>query len=411
MARSSIQVVVDQRTPLTIADKSPKGGRQLLRKVIRHLEGILGGVVDASHMVIQVDGAQPLAASGSVTCAAVAAADTFSINGVAQTATELRANCTVTCGTSIDDGDTVTVNGLVLTAKTTPTTSVQFLITGTAATDAAALEACINAQTSALVSGIISANRVGAAVNIYAIEVGTAGNSYTIATSDAVDLAITNDNAGAFAGGAARATDQFDTIGSNIHVARDMAAGILASTTALVSKHVEACNWAGSVTLSTCLVDNGVRIAGHEFYAIAEANATTQGNPSNFTIGGSDTADAAALVVCINTHPVLCHQVVASNSSGVVTIRQRRGTSALGKIEAIAKAGVAISGISATTQFVETAVVLVSAIHEGQSGNAITTASSNGTRLAVTGSAARLLAGTGAVSGTTVRVVVGGTAN
>ena len=407
MARSSIQIQLDQRTPLTINDKSPKAGRQLLRKVIRRLEGVLGGTVDASHLVIDVDGAQPIAASGSVTCAAVAVADTFSINGVALTAAEDRANCTITVGTSVDDGDTVTVNGFVLTARTSPTLSTEFLITGTAATDAAALVACINAQTDALISGIIEAVRPAAngVVNIYAILPGTAGNSYTIATSDATDLAITNDNAGAFAGGAATANNEFDAMGNNVRTATELARAINASTTDLVSKHVEASNWAGSVTLATCLAGTKLWIGNHEFTAVATAAAVQ--SYGDFSISSTDTNDAVALVNAINAHPVLCHSLFATNSSGVVTIRQRRGTSAFARLKVSGAPGVTPSGLSVTTQFVATAVVAVSALHEGQSGNGITTASSNGTRLAVTGSAARLLLGTGAASGTKVRVVVG----
>lgn len=407
MARSSLQLVLDQKTPLSLSDANPKNGRQLLRKVVRHLNGILGGVVDASHLTMQIDGAQPVAAAGSVTCAAVAVADTFSINGQALTATEKRANCTVTVGTSVDEGDTVTVNGLELTATATPTLITHFLITGVAATDAAALVACINAQTSPLVSGIIEAVRPAAngVVNIYAIATGTAGNSYTIATSDAVDLAITNDSSGFFAGGAAAANNAFDPMGNNVRTATELALCINSSTTAIVSKHVEASNWAGVIALSGCAAGTRITIAGHEFTAIAAANSTSQGNPSSFSISGSNTQDGDALVAVINAHPVLSHQVVASNSSGTVTIRQRRGTSALGLIQCMPL------GSNTVTQFAATAVVLVSALHEGQSGNAVTTASSSGTTLAITGSLARLAGGTGAASGTTVRMVVGGSAN
>ncbi len=410
MARSSLSLVVDQAKPVSLSDASPKAGRQLLRKVIRHLEGILGGSVKASHILFNVDGAQPIAAWGSVTCAAAVVGNTVTINGVAQTATEARANCTVTVGTSVDEGDTVTVNGVVLTATATPTLITDFLITGTAATDAAALVACINAQTDPLISGLIEAVRPAAngVVNIYAKATGTAGNSYTIATSDAVDLAITNDNAGSFAGGTTLATDQFDPMGNNVVTATSLALSINSSTTALVSKHVEASNWAGSVTLSNCTAGTKLMIGMHEFTAVATAANVV--NVGDFSISSTDTNDAVALVNAINAHPVLCHQVVASNSSGVVTIRQRRGTSALTTMHVSAVPTVTPSGMSITTQFVATSVVLISALHEGQSGNAVTTASSGAT-VAITGSLARLTGGTGAASGTTVRMVVGASAN
>ncbi len=410
MARSSLSITVDQKTPLTLADNSPKGGRQLLRKVIRHLEGILGGSVRASHVLIRVDGAQPVAASGIVTCAAVAAADTITLNGTTLTATEKRANCTVTVGTSVDNNDTVTVNGVVFTAKTATPGAGEFLIVGNAATDAAALVEVINASTDPLISGLIEAVRPAAdgVVNIYAIAVGTAGNSYTIATSDAADLAITNDSAGSFAGGAAVANNVFDPIGNNVRTAEDIVRCVGASSTAKVSTHCEASNWAASVTLATCLAGSKLLIGMHEFTAVADANHVR--NDGDFSISSaSDTTDAAALVTAINTHPVLSHSLVASNSSGVVTLRQRRGTSAFARLTLAGIPGVVPSGISITTQFASTAVVQFSSAVEDQAGNAIALASSSAGRLLT--SATALAGGTGSMSGTTVRIVTGASAN
>lgn len=299
MARSSLQIIVDQRTPLTQSDANPKNGRQLLRKVVRHLEGILGGKIDASHLQIQTDGGQPVAASATVALASVQANDTLLINGATITA-----------------------------------------VSGTPAAD----------QFKRGVSDI----------------------------ADATSLC---------------------------------AAGILATgNQALVLRHVEASNWAGIVALATCTAGTCIEIAGHQFTAISAANSTTQGNPNNFSISGSDSADGDALVTAINAHPVLAHQVVASNSSGTVTIRQRRGTAALGKIYATNPSGVASAPSGVTiTQFAATATVLVSALHEGHSGNAITLA--QGVGATMTCSAARLSGGTGSATGTMNRIVIGGSAN
>lgn len=293
MARSSFVITVDERTPLTIADKPTKVGRALLRKVIRQLEGILGGVVNASHVQIAVDGAQPVAASGTYTMNAANVADTVSINGAAITAV------------------------------------------------------------------------AGAASN-----------------------------------------DQFDQSGNATAEAVSLANAINTSTTALISKHCEASNFAGSVTLATCTAGSKLLFGMHEFTAIAAANTTPQANQGDFSISGNDTADAAALVVAINTHPVLSHDLVASNSAGVVTIRQRRGTAAYAVMTVSAIAGVVQSGISITTQFVSTTTVLVSAINPDQTGNAITTAESTaGARITV--GQARLVGGTGGSSGTVVRMIQG----
>ena len=143
-----------------------------------------------------------------VTAAAPATGATITINGQAITAAEHRANCTVTVGTSVDEDDTVEVNGVTFTAKASPSGNYQWAITGVAATDALALDNKINACFSnsadavngAGVYGLIKADRPAAdgVVNIFAVAQGTAGNAYTIVTSDAVDLAITQDSSGRF---------------------------------------------------------------------------------------------------------------------------------------------------------------------------------------------------------------------
>jgi hypothetical protein len=293
MARSSLQITVDQKTPLNLENKS---GRQLLRKVIRHLEGVLGGSVDASHVRIQVDGAQPVAASATITMNAANVADTCTINGV--------------------------------------------------------------------------------------------------------DFTASNGGAG---------TNEWDQSGNATAEAVSLAAAINGTASALVAKHVEASNWAGSVALSTCIAGTVISINGHRL--TARATAAQVRDVGDFTIVGDNTADGDKLVLAINGHPILSHDLVASNSSGTVTIRQRRGTSAYGRIVVTDNPNVASGGASGVTatQFASTAVVLVSAKHPDQTGNTITLAeSTSGARLAV--SAARLSGGTGAASGTAVTVICGGSA-
>lgn len=285
MARSSLKLILDQKTPLNLENKH---GRPLLRKIIRHLEGVLGGSVNASHLHIEVDGAQPVAASATITMNAA------------------------------NVGDTCTINGTAFTAS---------------------------------------------------------------------------------AGGAG--TNEWDQSGNATAEAVSLAAAITGTATAIVAKHVEASNWSGSVALSTCTAGTSIFINNHEFRAIASANSTPQANPGDFAISGTDDADGTALANAINGHPVLSHDVVASNSSGTVTIRQRRGTSAYGLIKCVPL------GSQTVTQFASGATILLSAKQPGQTGNAVTLAESTaGARLAV--SAARLSGGTGGESGTIVRVIVGG---
>lgn len=298
MARSSIALIVDTRTSVVTKEGSTstgqitKVGRPLLRKVIRHLEGLLGGVTDGSHILIQTDGAQPVAA-----------------------------NATITIASGSNAADTVTINGTAITA-----------------------------------------------VN------GTPVNN------------------------------QYDMSGNATAECTSLAAAINASTTALISKHCEASNWAGSVALSSCPAGTVITIAGYQFVAKSGTISLGVGHEGDFDISGNDSADGDALVAAINAHPVLSHKVFASNSAGTVTIRQKRGTSALGIITCVPL------GSQTVTQFAATNVVLVSAIAEDQTGNAITLAeSTGGVRIAVSG--ARLTGGTGAASGTLFRYVVGSASN
>lgn len=346
-------------------------------------------------------------ATGTVAPAAVVAADTFSVNGTAMTATECRANCTVTVGTSVDEGDTVTVNGLALTATATPTLLTDFLITGVAATDAAALVACINAQTSALVAGIIEAVRPAATgvVNIYAIEPGTAGNSYTIATSDAVDLAITNDNAGEFAGGAALSNNQFDPMGNDLRTAQSLADAINDSTTSLVKDFAKASVRNIVVTCASVAAGDYVELDNIRLKAVVRATdsagARLQGPDDEWSQAGDNTADAVSLVLCINNHPKLGQKYLATSSSGAVTIRELppEATTAP-KLTSnngtrLAVSAYASGGSTTSGTFTNNGTVLLAACERGLGGNAVTTASSNGTRLPIGGAAARLLGGTG----------------
>lgn len=294
MARSSIKVVLDQRTPLDLNDgrnnTNTKSGRQLLRRVIRQLEGVLGGVgTGSSHLHMQINGGQPIAAFGTVTIAAGGNA-----------------------------ADTVSINGVALTAVSGAPAANQFDISGTATADVTSLCAAINLQTN----------------------------------------------------------------------------------NALIVKHVEACQFAGSVTLTSCVAGTQLYIGAHRFNAVATAGAVR--GYGDFGISGNDAADATALTAAINTHPLLSHQCVAIATSNVVAIRQRRGTSnALGVFVTTGGSGCAI-----TTQCVATTTALVSAIVEDVTGNAITLAESTaGARIVVSG--ARLTGGTGPSTGTNSRMIVG----
>lgn len=99
----------------------------------------------------------------------------------------------------------------------------------------------------------------------------------------------------------------------------------------------------GTVTVAAANVADTVTIDGVVFTAVASGATGNQ-----FNQGGTDTADAASLVSAINANTTLDGRILASNVAGVVTL---------------------------------------TALEPGELGNSISLASSNGTRLAVSGAA------------------------
>lgn len=399
--------VADKKNPFFSVFTNGRDARSILLALLRILKAVLSGGVSGRLASRPTVTAGVGLAVGTVAPAAAAAADTLSVNGAALTATELRANCTVTVGTSVDNDDTVTVNGVVFTAKSADPGTDEFLITGVAATDAAALVACINACVDPLVSGLIEAVRPAAngVVNIYAIAPGTAGNAYTIATSDAVDLAITNDNAGSFAGGAAIANDQFDPMGNNLRTAQGIADAINDSTTALINQHAQASVRSIVVTCASVAAGDFVTLDGVKLKAVLRTvdsgGARLAQEPiDEWSYGSTDTNDAVSLKNCINAHPILGQKFIATNSSGVVTIRELPPEATVAPRVAtsdgtrLAVSSYATGGSTTLGSFTNNGTVLIAAKARGINGNAVTTASSNGTRLPIGGSAARLLGGT-----------------
>lgn len=410
MARSSLKLTLDQRTPLSFADGvsgNTKLGRQALRKVIHHLEGVLGGSVQASHLVIEADGAQPLAAQAVVTCASVANADTVTAGSQAVTAAQKRATGTITFGTSVDNNDTITINGVVFTAKDSSpvAANLEFQNDATAATVAENFLVLLNATTNAGISGIVAGRRSGAVVTVYAVTQGTAGNSITLA-SDGTDLAVSG---ATLANGAAVANNAFDWAGSDTTTASALAYAINNSTTAVLSGNFEASNLKQTITVTdACTAGTGVSIAGHQLFA---RNGLTGAGYGDFDMSSATAATiATSLKNIINAHPVLAHQVFATSSAGVVTVRQRRGTSSLGKVLVVTKSAAATGLSVGGADFAASADVLISTRAEGLICNQVPMATSNGTRLAILGGVSVFAGGAGGSSGTLVRMVMGGSA-
>jgi hypothetical protein len=230
-------------------------------------------------------------ATGTVTAAAAATNDTITLNGTVLTGIVYRATATAACVTVLAT-QTVTVNGKVFTAVDSAPTSVQFLSkvggtddTGTAVSLAAAVNA-LSAAGDPLLVGIRATSSTGT-VTFRAVDAGAAGNSFTLAKSDAT-VSISG---ATFAGGIALVNNKFDTSPGTtvLQQATDIARCINASTTAAVVNAVVATaptsggvvaltahpNWPGTVGNAITLVSsNGTRLAVSAATLTSGATAT-----------------------------------------------------------------------------------------------------------------------------------------
>ncbi len=252
-----------------------------LIRLINVFKGLLAGAKASSYTVdLHTAGTK---ASATATCAAVAVANTVTVNGTAMTATQQNARATVTLATAVA-ANTVTVQGEVITAVSgTATAGTQFDISGGNTTGAASLAAAINANPNLL--NIVTATSAAAIVTIRAIVAGTGGNALTLVSSDGAKLACTG--SGVLAGGAAIANNQFDFGGSNTQTATSLAYAINNSTTAGVSQVVTATSAAAVVTI-TCKYPG---LIGNKVTLVSSDGATLAVTGSGVLASGLDTAN------------------------------------------------------------------------------------------------------------------------
>lgn len=183
-------------------------------------------------------------------------------------------------------------------------------------------------------------------------------------------------------------------------------------------------NASGTVTAATALALDTVTVQGVVLTAVS---GTPVAGGTTFDISGSDTATATSLAAAINANPTLAYYVTATSSAAIVTIRALASgtggnalTLATSNNTRLAKSGTVLAGGAAVVnnQFdykgsnTQTAAALAAAINAsttaavksivtatsalgvvtvtcktpGLIGNCVTFVSSNGTRLAVTGS-------------------------
>lgn len=328
-------------------------------------------------------------ATAVVTCASVQNADTVTVNGTALTATQHHARGTITPTVSgIDVDDTVTINGTALTAKQhyakgtitcaaadaadtvtigeTTFTGTAGAVTPGAATfsidtgnneTATSLAAQINAH--AVASTVVTASASSAVVTLRAVASGTAGNAIVLTSSDGTDLAVSG--SGTLAGATAPAANEFDISGTNAQCCTSLLAAIQANAT--ISAIVTAKASATVVTIRSIVAGTAgnayTLVSSDAQLAVSGAGTMTGGAAianNQFDFGGTDAETATALATAIgaSTTALVSGQVTAAASGAAVTL---------------------------TSKF------------PGVAGNAQTIATSDGTRLAITGSAARLTGG------------------
>lgn len=115
--------------------------------------------------------------------------------------------------------------------------------------------------------------------------------------------------------------NQFTISGTDAADGTELAAAINASTSAGVAGVVQAGNLSCDVTLASVVAGDFLMIDDVKLTATEMAADRL----NTFVMSGTDTADATSLAAVINAHPYLGRKILATSSSGVVTLRQKRG--------------------------------------------------------------------------------------
>lgn len=384
--------------------------RAVLRVFLLLLQGILNGAGVASRAV---SGGRAVVsttieyatayAQALVTVAAPANSATVTLNGQALTGSQYRASGTVTFA-SCANNDTITVNGVIFTAKTSPAGAYQFTRGVSDTADAAAFIAKLNAATLATndaaatgVVGLIEGSSAVAVATVYAIAEGTAGNALTLASSSNTTLAVSG---AVLANGAAAANNGFDRIGGNARTARSIVKNLGLSSTAILSDHVLGACRNVIVTIASALAGDWIQVGSTKLFATKDATDASAGGARTATVrdemwslSDSDTHAAVSFCNCVNTHPHLRDRYYASNASGVVTI-QERPPEATAAPAIVTSNGTRLAVTGSATNFADSAIVLFQGKRPGVQGNICTIATSSGTTLAITGALSRLAGGT-----------------
>lgn len=325
--------------------------------VVANNEFLISGTdtADATALAAAINNSTTTGIAGVVTATSAAAVVTVTAanGGLGNNAVTIEnlgvvATGTITCS-SVDNNDTVTINGVVLTAKTTVTdATIQWDTDGTDTVVAAALAALINSTaTDALITKHVRALSRAGVVHLFAKYGGTAGNAITLASSDGTDLAV---SAARLAGGT---VTQFE--------------GVQAS---------------GTITMASAANAETVTINGVVLTAHTNTDAADQ-----FAIDGDDTTDAAKLVRAINNSTSAgLAEVIATSSAAVVTVKARRGGHQGNAITLESSNGttMAVSGARLTLGAVPTVAVIAGGTATTYGGGARLTGGTNETAISYT---------------------------
>jgi len=161
MASSVVLTIKSDKTYTQNRYDMQKGAdkdKQSLQAIINHLKKVRNGSARAV-IDLNIDDTAPVAASATATCANVSA------------------------------DDTITIAGVVLTAKASPSGENQWSQAGDNTADAASLASKINAHS--VLSKIVSASAASGVVTVTCLTKGIVGNYLTLVSSNGTRLAVT----------------------------------------------------------------------------------------------------------------------------------------------------------------------------------------------------------------------------
>jgi hypothetical protein len=356
-------------------------------------------------------------ATGTVTAAAVLPGDTVTISGITLTASGSQtgggldfdegdpATGTITVAGPMAGGETITINGNVLSNAGAARTSGNDDFDGTLGTDiliASDIVAAINDAANSFDTDVTADNVGGtsAVVTLTAVVPGTVGNAITLASNDGVRLAVSG---ATLSGG----------VGTDTTVAASIAAAVNDGGGNGIVGTATASSALGVVTLTAVTpgaVGNAITLASSNGVRLAVSGATFAGGV------GTDTTVAASIVAAVgDAGNGLTTTVTAGNVAGLVTLTAVTpgtvgnaltlassngvrlavsGATLLGGVGTNDTVAASITtaindvtnGIAATvTAAANESTVDLTAVTPGSAGNTITLASSDGTRLAVSG--------------------------